>query len=46
MSKKAHSRVGLFELSIATGSLSVKISICDALLLHDLFNDISKCVTP
>ena len=23
-----------------------KISICDALLPHDLFNDISECVMP
>ena len=39
MSKKAHSIVGLSELS----SLFVKISICDALSSHDLFNDISEC---
>ena len=44
MSKKAHSMVGLLELTIATGSLFVKISICDALSSH-LFNDISKCIT-
>ena len=42
MSKKAHSMVVLSELS----SLFVKISICDALSSHDLFNDISECVTP
>ena len=42
MSKKAHSKVVLSELS----SLFVKISICDALLSHDLFNDVSECVTP
>ena len=42
MSKKAHSMVVLSELS----SSFVKISICDALSSHDLFNDISECVTP
>ena len=41
MSKKAHSMVVLSELS----SLFVKISICDALSLPGLFNDISECVT-
>ena len=41
ISKKAHSMVVLSELS----SLFVKISICDALSSHDLFNDISECVT-
>ena len=46
MSEKAHSMAGLFELSIATGNLFAKISICDALSSHDLFTDISKCVTP
>ena len=35
MSKKAHTMVVLSDLS----SLFVKISICDALSLHDLFND-------
>ena len=39
----AHSAVVLSEST----SLSVKISICDALSLRDLFNDIlSECVTP
>ena len=42
MSKKAHSMVVLSELS----SLFVKISICNALLSHHLFNDVSECVTP
>ena len=42
MSKKAHSMVVLSEIS----SLFVKVSICDALSSHDLFNDISECVTP
>ena len=40
MSRKAHSMVVLSELS----SLFVKISICDALSSHDLFNDMSECV--
>ena len=42
MSKKAHSMVVLSELS----SLFVKKSICYALSSHNLFNDISECVTP
>ena len=42
MSKKVHSMVVMSELS----SLFVKILICDALLSHDLLNDISECVTP
>ena len=42
MSKKAPSMVVLSELS----SLFVKISICDALSSHDLFNDVTECVTP
>ena len=42
MSKKAHSMGVLSELS----SLFVKILICDALSSHDLFNNISECVTP
>ena len=41
MSKKTHSMVVLSDLY----SLFVKISICDPLLLHDLFHDTSECVT-
>ena len=37
MSKKTHSMV-------VPSSLFVKISICNALWSHDLFNDISECV--
>ena len=40
MSKKVHSMVVLSELSSLF--LFVKISICDALSSHDLFNDIGR----